>query len=241
MCVSTLSFAGDVAKLTHIGGSADGKSYAYMESGIGDGLGNAYATVRIIDTASNSFVGPAFERIQTEEEMENPAIDLSTVEAEALEKAKETFKKLEIFPSQKGSVVASRKMTDLEARKLKDVSFSAYPYEAADSYKLILTESPAEPKDKNSCMYVGAGKSRKLKLELFNNQTKKTSVLQADSGIPASRGCPHKYEIEDVVLLQPNQMSEYASKVIVFIRTFSYGFEGDDVRFIAVSGSLNKL
>lgn len=47
ICLSSLAFAGDAAKLTHIGFSADGKNYAFMESGIHDGLGNAYARIQI--------------------------------------------------------------------------------------------------------------------------------------------------------------------------------------------------
>lgn len=241
-CVSSLAFAGDAAKLTHIGFSANGQNYAFMESGVHDGMGNAYARIRFVELASNKFAAPAVERIQTEDEMEIPGMDLASVEAEALKKSEETLKKLEISSAVKGEVVLSRKLTDLAARKLTDFSFSIYPIIGglgSPTYKLKLTQSKATPAAGSYCMDPALAK--KIKLELTNNQTKKTTVLQADSSLPASRGCAHNYEIEDVVVIQPDQMSDAAAKVVVLVRIFTVGFEGEDVRYMAVSGSLNKI
>lgn len=240
LTLSGLSFAGDAAKLTHIGASADGKSYAFMESGVQDGMGNAYARIRILDTLANKYAAPSIERFQTEEEMENPGIDLASVEAEVLKKAEETFKKLNISSSIKGDVVASRKVTDLEARKLKELSFSTSPIIGglgSASYKLKLTQTKATPTAGVFCMDPTLAK--KIKLKITNLQTKKVRTLQADVTLPASRGCTHNYEIEDVVVIQPDQSSELAAKVVVLMRVFTVGFEGEDVRYMAVSGALN--
>lgn len=239
-CVSSLAFAGDAAKLTHIGASADGSSFAFMESGIGDGMGNAYARIRVIDTLNNKFASPSFERFQTEEEMENPAINLLSVEADVLKKADATFKKLNISSAIKGTLVASRKVTDLEARKLKELSFSTSAIIGglgSPTYKLKLSLSKATPAAGVSCLG-SPDQAKKLKLEITDNQSKKTRVLQADTTLPASRGCVHNYEIEDVVVIQPDQLSDLASKVVVLLRVYTYGFEGEDVRYMAISGAL---
>jgi predicted secreted protein len=239
-CVSALAFAGDAAKLTHIGASADGASFAFMESGIGDGMGNAYARIRIIDTLKNKYAAPAIERFQTEEEMENPSINLLSVEADVLKKADATLKKLNITTAIKGNIVASRKVTDLEARKLKELSFSVSAIIAglvSPSYKLKLSLSKATPAAGAACLV--PDQAKKLKLEITDNQSKKTRTLQADASLPATRGCVHNYEIEDVVVIQPDQSSDLASKVVVLLRVYTYGFEGEDVRYMAISGALN--
>ena len=175
-CVSSLAFAGDAAKLTHIGFSANGQNYAFMESGVHDGMGNAYARVRFIELASNKYAASSVERIQTEEEMETPGIDLASIEAEVLKKSAETLAKLEISSSVKGDVVISRKLTDLAARKLTDASFSIYPIIGglgSPTYKVKLTQSAAKAAAGAYCMDEKAAK--KIKLELTNNQTKKDS------------------------------------------------------------------
>ena len=57
--------------------------------------------------------------------------------------------------------------------------------------------------------------AKKIKLEITNLQTKKVRILQVDTTLPISRACAHNYEIEDVVVL---------------LRVFTVGFEGEDVR-----------
>lgn len=237
LTVSSLAFAGDAAKLTHIGFSGDGKSYAFMQSGIQDGSGFAYAEIRFLDTANNKYTAPAVSVIQEDEDMIST---LSDIEDKAIKNAEATLKSLEISSSLKGDVLVSRKISDLEARKLKEVSFSNGPIIgglSAPQYKIKLSTSKVKAPANSYCLNDGVG--QKMKLELVNLQSKKTTILQEDKTLPASRGCVHGYEIEDVVVINPDQMSELASKVVVLIRVFTLGFEGEDVRYMAVSGNLN--
>lgn len=241
LAFASVASAGDAAKLNHIGFSADGKSYAFMESGVHDGMGNAYARVRFIDLAGNKMAASTVERIQTEEEMDDQSINLGTIRAQALKKSRSTLKKLNINSSNGGEVVVSRKLTDL-ASKSNEVNFSIWPIIGgltSPAYKLKLTLSQATPAKGVPCLGEPTI-ARKIKLELTDNQSKKTKVLQADTALPASRGCTHNYEIEDVVVFQPEQMSELAAKVVVLLRVYTYGFEGEDVRYMAVSGALNN-
>jgi predicted secreted protein len=237
LTLSSLAFAGDAAKLTHIGFSGDGKSYAFMQSGVQDGSGFAYAEIRFLDTANNKYSASAVSVIQ---EDEDTISTLSDIEEKALKNAEATLKSLEISPSLKGDVLVSRKISDLEARKLKEVSFSNGPIIgglSAAQYKVKLSTTKVKPAANTYCLNDGV--ALKMKLELVNVKSKKTTVLQEDKTLPASRGCVHSYEIEDVVVINPDQMSELASKVVVLIRVFTVGFEGEDVRYMAVSGSLN--
>lgn len=237
LSLSSLAFAGDAAKLTHIGFSGDGKSYAFMQSGVQDGSGFAYAEIRFLDTANNKYIAPAVSVIQ---EDEDTISTLADIQDKAIKSAESTLKSLEISSSLKGDVVVSRKITDLEAAKLKDVTFSNGAIIgglSAPSYKIKLSTTKVKMPATAACLNDGI--AQKMKLELVNLQTKKTVVLQEDKTLPASRGCVHAYAIEDVVVINPDQMSELASKVVVLIRVSTLGFEGEDVRYMAISGSLN--
>jgi predicted secreted protein len=99
-----------------------------------------------------------------------------------------------------------------------------------------MTVSKATPGAGVFCIMEGDAK--KLKIEVLDLQTKKTKVLQDDKTLPTSRGCVHSYALEDVVVFQPDQSSDLAAKVVTLIRIGLPGFEGEDVRYMAVSGSL---
>jgi predicted secreted protein len=237
LSLSSLAFAGDAAKLTHIGFSGDGKSYAFMQSGVQDGSGFAYAEIKFLDTANNKYSASAVTALQDEDDTISTLAD---IEDKALKSAEATLKSLQISTSLKGDVLVSRKISDLEARKLKEVSFSNGAIIGglqAPQYKVKLSTSKVKTAADSYCIEEGSAK--KMKLELVNLQSKKTVVLQEDKTLPASRGCVHNYEIEDVVVINPDQSSELAAKVVVLIRVFTLGFEGEDVRYMAVSGSLN--
>jgi predicted secreted protein len=241
LTLTSAAFAGDAAKLTHVGFSADGAQYAFMQSGVTDGSGQAYAKIRFLDTVKNSYSASAIEVFETEEEANNNSILTlpSDMEAKALKAAATTMKRLGISSSNKGEVVISRKITDLEAAKLKEATFSLYPIIAgltSDTYKVKMTISKATPGAGVFCMMEGDAK--KLKVEILDLQTKKTKILQDDKVLPASRGCVHSYSLEDVIVFQPDQSSTLAVKVVTLIRIGLPGFEGEDVRYMAVSGSL---
>ena len=110
LTLTSAAFAGDAAKLTHIGFSADGSQYAYMQSGVADGSGFAYATIRFLDTANNKYSAAAVNATVSEAE-ENDSVSIvpaSVIEARALRAAQATLKKLGISSEYKGEVVVSR-------------------------------------------------------------------------------------------------------------------------------------
>jgi len=72
-----------------------------------------------------------------------------------------------------------------------------------------------------------------LKLELTlddrtHHRDLPTQVLQKDTDIPAVRKCPYGYHLEKVYF--------YKDRLAVFINMFSQGFEGPDMRYMAVTG-----
>lgn len=55
-------------------------------------------------------------------------------------------------------------------------------------------------------------------------------ILQQDKIIPASRQCPSLYRIE--------QVWYYEGKIAAFLNYNKQGFEGDDLRYMVVTGEL---
>lgn len=239
LCASSLTFAGDVAKLTHLGFSADGKFYAFMQSGVNDGLGNAYAEVRFLDVAKNSFAAPGVDRFETEDDMsDGQSRGQAALEAEALKASEASLKALKISKNN-GQVVLSRKLEDLDARKLKEANFSIFPIIpglGSSTFKMNLKVIKAQ--SQQTCLG-DAADARKLKLELVNSQTNKVKVLQEDKVIPKSRGCALNYEIEDIIATPDSYGMGGTTSVVALIRVFSDGFEGNNVRYIAISGLLD--
>jgi predicted secreted protein len=230
---SSLSFAGDAAKLTHLGFSADGKNYAFMESGIQDGSGFAYANVRLLDVVKNAYVGAAVRVV--DENDEDRVSPLPLIEARAL-KASEAARRNARILATNFNVLVSRKVTDMDTRALANATFSLTPIIpglGSEQYQVRLTKSAAKvPANMNWC-----DEGLMLKLELVNLQNGKIKVMQQDRTMPASRGCVMNYEIEDVVV----NNAEFPNRpnVVVMLRVYSLGFEGADVRYMAISGTLN--
>jgi len=75
------------------------------------------------------------------------------------------------------------------------------------------------------------GKSQMFNLTVTNENDKKSKPLQNDTKVPESRGCPLDYRIADVFVYQEKF-------VAVFINVFTPGFEGQNVRYLVVTGTL---
>ncbi len=73
-------------------------------------------------------------------------------------------------------------------------------------------------------------------------QDKKETLLHKDQRIPTSRGCPKRYAISDIIKFVPQLSSSKNKKkesvYIVILQILSYGFEGDDGRYLANSSWL---
>ncbi|MGB1010624.1 MAG: DUF2259 domain-containing protein, partial [Thiolinea sp.] len=79
---------------------------------------------------------------------------------------------------------------------------------------------------------VYAPPSRKIfTLSLKNRQANTTQILQDDNRLPNSRHCPDRYEIADVYV--SNKL------LVVFLRMYGPGFEGPDMRYLAVTGVID--
>ena len=221
--------AGDYATLNFIGFSKDGKYLAFEEYGTTDGSGWPYSNVFVIDVEKNSFATTPV-RIMIERD--------GATEVQARTRAKTAavaaLRKHGIIDRNTGSLVVSRLFTDLTLRNagknddatMQTINFAEIigsMYRAGD-YELVMRSKEVTSKE---CDKFGEP-ARLIEIQLKDNEAKSTVMLQKDTALPASRGCPLSYEMQFVYL--------YQDHIAVFVNTFHMGFEGPDMRFMVVTG-----
>ena len=225
--------AGDYAKLNFIGFSKTGKHLAFEEYGVQDGSGFPYSNFYVVSVGTNSYAaGPFRVRLENETATEPQA------RAKARLAAAASLKKFGIIERNTGSLVVSRPFTDLSVRKLNDdesktskINFAEWVDSMYTEGNYDLTLNLEEVKVK-ACEYEELP-VYKINLTLKDNKADTTSVLQKDSTLPASRGCPTRYELQYVYL--------YKDYIAVFIPYYTTGFEGPDLRYIVTTGKFKPF
>ena len=220
--VVTPAFAGDTASLDVLGYSPDGKVFAFEEYGIQDGSGFPYSNVYFIDTDEDKFLPGTPIKVRLEEEAPLAEIrDMARRKAEPL-KAKY---RLDDNP---GTMIVYNPPSEIGADPHK-VRF--HPYLSApiadDSSTLELTEREF-PMPETCAGFADSNKGFTLRLSEYQGNPN-DRVIHADSAIPASRGCPNEYRIGAVISSEFRQVP-----LIAMILVGSFGFEGNDRRWIAV-------
>ncbi len=222
------ALGGDFSTLNFIGFSKDGRFLAFEEYGVADGSGFPYSSFYFIDVEKNFYAAPAVHvRIERETATEQQARSRAKLNAAA------NLRKFRIVDRNIGKLVVTRLLTDVsvnhffkDADDTQTINFAeliASMYRDGD-YDLIL--KPVSVKTKECDIFDQP--IYKFDLTLRDNNAEKTIVLQRDSALPASRSCPLHYAIQYVYL--------YESYIVVFLNSYSTGFEGPDMRYLAVTG-----
>ncbi|AUI67625.1 DUF2259 domain-containing protein [Beggiatoa leptomitoformis] len=266
LCIFPLSlWAGDAATLHFLGFSKDGKYLAFEQYGVTDGNGAAYSSIYPVDVAKNDYVAKPFVQ-EGQPDATDPAA-LSQLRADNLAKAKAKLKELSITEDNQGTHVISHPLSDLGVDPHKVTFALGTPLAGMlyESFSLTLEEQAG----KAECFGFGEAKQFKLTIQptplpttitemkpleslaeaptisttpetttsdkpvIENNETTVTT-LQADQKIPDTRGCPLAYRIQDVYIYN----GEY---IAVFLNIFSPGFEGQNMRYIVVTGKFRDV
>ena len=225
MC-STAS-AGDYATLNFIGFSQNGRYLAFEEYGVQDGSGFPYSNIYFVDVDKNVFAAPTIKiSIDRETATEKMArLRAKTAAAAAL-------RRYRIVPGNTGSLVVARLLTDVavynnkadsDTQTINFAEIVGSMYRQGD-YDLVL--KPSEVKIKE-CEYVDYP-IYKLEVLLKDKATDTTTVLQKDASLPVSRACPMSYAVQYIYL--------YNDRIAVFLNTYHMGFEGPDMRYLAITG-----
>lgn len=215
--------AGDYAERQILGFSPDGRSFAFEQFGVQDGSGFPYADIFLIDTQTDQWVEGSPFRVLLKDER----AQLKWARRDAVTKAGNALRKRLI--SVPGRILASNPPQEL----------SADPHAVAVNANTVATASPERwtfrieeiAFSDARCAYYGISPVKGFRLTLQKGDGETTS-LHADTALPASRGCPLRYAISDVVIHEP----EGANRVFaVLLSVFVHGFEGPDRRFLAVT------
>lgn len=229
-CVA-LCHAGDFAEFHPIGFSESGQYYAFAQIGISDGAGFPYAKLCVIDVHKNEQV--AVNSVELSEESEETE-EAATTE-DALRKAIEAAK-LEQFSikinENSGSDLLIHLPTDRSEFTSNVFSFNAMIDGdvccTATQYEIILDTTETEPALEYIPEGFGPAKMLKLSIAGLKEASGTVQILQEDKKLPKSRAYPLAYTVRRV--------TTFKDGLVVIISYTSPGFEGPDVRYIAVSG-----
>lgn len=219
--------AGSVAEPEILGFSADASIFAFEEYGIQDGSGFPYANRYYIDVATDGFVSGTPIRVRIDDE--NASLDQARDRARASGQA--------IVPD-----------AELAQNRGHTAGINAVTELSADPFRMAVNPRPAIPPideaiefrieeyalDATGCENLGPTMGfRLLRIDLTAGGT--VALLHEDARVPSSRGCPLGYRIGAVQTIHPDTGAP-AFAVLVAVRSF--GFEGPDYRWIAITGRL---
>lgn len=215
--------AGDYAERQILGFSPDGRYFAFEQFGVQDGSGFPYADIFVIDTGNDSWVGGSPFRVLIKDERAT----VKWARRDVLAKAGNVLRKFVI--SAPGALLASNPPSELSADPHKvtvNTRFAIPP--VREAWTFTLTEIPF--KDAR-CVDLTGEKTMGFALSVSPHQ-QPARRLHGDTSIPQSRGCPLNYAISDVIMHEPEKGARVFA---ILISVFSFGFEGPDRRFIAVT------
>jgi predicted secreted protein len=215
--------AGDTASLNVLGYSEDGKVFAFEEFGVLDGVGGAYSNIYFIDTEHDEYLPGTPIRENIEEES-----SLAKIRGMAHSKAEPLIAKYKLAENP-GAMVAFNPISEVDSNpfKLRYYGFAASP-PRSQTYTLELKEKEFPPS--SDCLNM-TGNYTGFTLVLTEAEGNPVNVVQhADLKVPKSRGCPNGYRIGAVISSDTNSAPQIA---MIVVDTF--GFEGNDQRWLAVS------
>jgi predicted secreted protein len=216
--------AGDAADAAVFGFSADGSHFAFEQFGIQDGSGYPYTDVFIVNVAENSWAsGTPVSVLRKEEDA-----TLAGTRVAALRQAGPLLAKSGIGGHDWARALLRRLLTDRDSDPHR-ARFTIHP-QATLEYELALEEHEAAAPD---CP-AEFGPYKRFALDLVGPDGSRVT-LQRDDALPKSRGCPTGYRIAELWLHDPVPRDESDSRaIVVLLHAMRPGFEGPDVRFIAV-------
>ena len=261
--------AGDGADFKFIGFSEDGKYLAFEESGEWDSAGGEYAATYFINVAKNTFAAaptvyewgsdgekkslrlPRLNRYKRSVAANlkqfkivrgklgklvaaHPLGDHSfdkPVSRETYYYEKDGSAKNKLVPFYEGEFLSPD--YDPSGIVFTTVEYIVNPSdEEYYELKLKSTQSKLKCEEKSG---VSDDEAEGIEVTIkpnINHGNLPIQILQKDKIIPAIRGCPSSYRIE--------QVWYYEGKIAVFLNNYKRGFEGDDMRYMVVTGTLDK-
>lgn len=224
------AFAGDQSTLNRLGFTDDGSIYAFEEYGIQDGSGFPYANRFYINTADDSFVSgtPIRVRIDDEAASVDDARAQAASEGEAAVVADDAL--------QTGFLAGFSAVTELSADPLQMI-VNPRPVEPPVDDALAVYLEEKQFTAEGSCEGIAPSVAGFRLLATHIAPGASMRVLHDDDSVPSSRACPLGYRIGGIETFYPDKApAVYA--VLIAVRSF--GFEGPDYRWMAVTAAINE-
>ncbi|AXS41151.1 DUF2259 domain-containing protein [Breoghania sp. L-A4] len=227
--LSMPAHAADAAAREIIGFSPDGAYFAFEQFGVQDGSGFPYSDIFVLETATDTWVRgtPAHAVLRDE------AATLEAVRAEARREARPILTRLRISSQHGRELVSDNADNARDAARFLPF-FLAGDGPAQDPVRLRLSEIAMSRDD---CAALGVV-NRGFALVLEDESGQPLRILQEDTEIPASRGCPVHYGISDVLAFPRPGIGPV---LVVLVSVYRFGFEGLDRRYIAIASTFDNF
>jgi predicted secreted protein len=224
--LSSPAAAGDFATLNSLGFSPNGKVFAFEQYGVQDGSGFPHAEIFFVDLDEDRLLTPSPVRVR----LEDNADGVEDARAEARRQAAPLFEEHE--PNEeRGSLVAASPPTELSADPHRMVFLPRAIEPSIDApveLRIDLVPNLGAP---DYCEGLG---HHPMGFRLTRTATapgESVAVLHEDDALPESRNCPYDYRLAEIWVYE-NGLEEMRAVALVGVK--SIGFEGPDMRYIAV-------
>ncbi|MEM9631032.1 MAG: DUF2259 domain-containing protein [Pseudomonadota bacterium] len=223
--------AGDTAEVQVLGFSKNGNFFAFEQYGIQDGSGFPYSEIFVLDVIGDSWVKPSPFRYRDDTDDGNgydPDALLNATRAHNRAAAQPLLQSQSI--AGKGKTVGFNPRTELTSDPHTMLVAPRDSFRIEETpLELTLTEFAMNSGD---CATYGA-ETKGFRLTM--NYQGVTRTLNNDKSVPKSRSCPLSYRIERVITHFPKDAPPVFA---VLIQMESFGFEGPDRRYLAITGRL---
>ncbi len=229
VCLGAPALAGDTADLNILGFSADGAIFAFEEYGVQDGSGFPYANRFYIETATDRFVSgtPIRKRIEDEAASVDDARAQAAADAQAIVTDAD-------LAANSGTLVGFNAISELSADPSRIVVNPRNVVPPIDEpFEVRLQEIPFAPGGNCEGVTDVLQGFRLIAINPAPGGT--TRLVHEDTAIPASRGCPLGYRVSGVQTFYPESGTPVAA-ILIAVRSF--GFEGPDFRWMAVTTAI---
>ena len=217
--------AADIASIRPLGFSANGDTFAFEQFGIQDGSGFPYADIFVIDTIKDKYLPGTPIRVRLDDETRS----LAEARSIAMEKAA-PFLDSSKFAADPGQWVAFNPVSELSS-PAHELRYVPFPTESQYGTRYTLTlETFTQPAPVSCKDRVDEVAGFRLQIS-EDDKPESERLVYEDKSIPGSRNCPSGYRLGGVVTHFP---FEGPTLHMVLVMTYSFGFEGQDGRWIAI-------
>ena len=219
------ALAGDAAEFRAHGFSADqkGRYFAFEEFGVQDGSGFPYSNIYIVDLETDKWVPGSPIRVQLDTEAQTAL----AARIQAFQQATPLMEKYAI--TRAGVMMAASPLNENSDKAVLTFHQTVHPMLTNQPAPYKLELSNIDVQDIHGC---NTQNGRVMGFALSLTKPDGEFIDLHDEGsVPKSRGCPVFYHL--IAVFAPDR-HRVSSNAVAIIGVFGRGFEGPDLRYIAM-------